>query len=102
MTSLADQAIIWRDNHLVLLDQRKLPNKIQFIECSLVKEVVTAIKDMVVRGAPAIGIAAAYGVVLAARACFIDSPNYWKQCIEADLQSLYQARPTAANLQWVI
>jgi len=102
MTSLADQAIIWRDNHLVLLDQRKLPNKIQFIECSLVKEVITAIKDMVVRGAPAIGIAAAYGVVLAARACFIDSPNYWKQCIEADLQSLYQARPTAANLQWVI
>ncbi len=102
MTSLADQAISWRDNHLVLLDQRKLPNEVQFIECYLVAEVIEAIKDMVVRGAPAIGITAAYGVVLASRVCFTNSPNNWKECIEIDLKALLQARPTAVNLKWAI
>ena len=102
MSSLAEQAIVWRDNQLVLLDQRKLPNKIQFIECASTQDVVVAIKDMVVRGAPAIGITAAYGVVLAAHACLKNSPDNWKQRIEVDLQALHQTRPTAVNLTWAI
>ncbi len=102
MTSLADQAIVWQDDQLVLLDQRKLPNEIQFIKYSKVEEVATAIKDMVVRGAPAIGVTAAYGVVLAARACYAKSPTHWQECLEKDLRDLSSARPTAVNLQWAI
>ncbi len=102
MSSLADQAIAWQNNHLVLLDQRKLPNQVQFIECAVVQEVVTAITDMVVRGAPAIGVTAAYGVVLAAREAYKQSPDAWKERIEGDLLALYQARPTAVNLKWAI
>lgn len=51
MKSLANRAISWQNNHLVLLDQRKLPNEVQFIECAVVQEAVAAITDMVVRGA---------------------------------------------------
>ena len=102
MTSLADQAISWRDNHLVLLDQRKLPNEIHFIECHMVAEVIDAIKEMVVRGAPAIGVTAAYGVVLAAQDCFTNSHDNWKECIEEDLKALLNSRPTAVNLKWAL
>ncbi len=102
MSSLADQAITWREGQLVLLDQRKLPNEIQFIKCSKVEDVAEAIIEMVVRGAPAIGITAAYGVVLAARACYVASKNNWKSCIEEKLQSLAYTRPTAVNLGWAI
>ena len=102
MNSLADQAIAWQDDQLVLLDQRRLPNEIQFIKCSKVEQVTSAIKNMVVRGAPAIGVTTAYGVVLAARYCYKDSPGNWKTCIENDLAKLYLARPTAVNLKWAI
>ncbi|MGH1537878.1 MAG: S-methyl-5-thioribose-1-phosphate isomerase [Gammaproteobacteria bacterium] len=102
MKSLADQAIAWQDDHLVLLDQRKLPNDVQFIHCLEVVDVVHAIKDMVVRGAPAIGVTAAFGVVLAARARYKQSADNWQQLIEQDLRELLLARPTAVNLQWAI
>jgi methylthioribose-1-phosphate isomerase len=57
---------------------------------------------MQVRGAPAIGIAAAFGVVLAARQRFREAPNAWKTLIERDLQTLQNARPTAVNLSWAL
>jgi len=102
MSSLADQAITWQDNHLVLLDQRKLPSDVLFIDCHEVVDVIHAIKDMVVRGAPAIGVTAAFGVVLAARARFKQSAENWRQDIEQDLHDMLLARPTAVNLQWAI
>jgi methylthioribose-1-phosphate isomerase len=102
MTSLADQAIAWKDNHLVLLDQRKLPADVQFIDCYTVADVIHAIKDMVVRGAPAIGVTAAFGVLLAARTRFKQSADSWQQDIEEDLHNLLLARPTAVNLKWAI
>lgn len=102
MSSLADQAVRWCDDRLVLLDQRKLPNEIQFVECVSVEEAATAIQDMVVRGAPAIGVSAAYGVVLAARQHFAASPGNWKESIEEGLLALLRARPTAVNLKWVV
>ena len=102
MSSLAEQAIRWSDNRLVLLDQRKLPGEVRFVECTSIGEVTAAIRDMVVRGAPAIGVSAAYGIVLAARQHCAASPGSWKKTIEADLQELLQARPTAVNLKWVI
>jgi len=102
MSSLADQAIAWQDHHLVLLDQRKLPSDVQFIDCHEVIDVIHAIKEMVVRGAPAIGVTAAFGVVLAARVRFKQSAENWKQDIEQDLHDMLLARPTAVNLQWAI
>ena len=59
--------IIWDDenNQLILIDQRKLPNSLEYFICKNYSDVVYAIKDMVVRGAPAIGVSAAYGMALA-------------------------------------
>src|SRR5579885_1658329 len=61
------RAVQWRGDRLRLLDQRKLPLEESWIECRSAEEVAQAIRDLVVRGAPAIGIAAAWGVVLAAQ-----------------------------------
>jgi len=102
MKSLADQAIAWQDNHLILLDQRKLPQDVQYIHCHNTNDVVNAIKDMVVRGAPAIGVTAAFGVVLAARNSFLNSSASWQRDIQQDLNNLVDARPTAVNLRWAI
>ncbi len=104
MTDQADtvEAIRWRGNKLQLLDQRLLPHEVTYLCYDDVDAVADAIRDMVVRGAPAIGITAAYGIVLAARARFAESPDDWKRAIEADLQTLAAARPTAVNLFWAI
>ena len=102
MGSLTARTIAWRNGRLVLLDQRKLPHEIRFIECSSCREVVVAIKEMVVRGAPAIGVAAAYGAVLAAKTCFANAADNWKECVAVELDALLQARPTAVNLKWAV
>lgn len=96
------RAIQWQDDHLLLLDQRILPAQSQMLEYHEVSAVGKAITDMVVRGAPAIGITAAYGVVLAARAHFQQHPDRWRETIQADLDELVQSRPTAINLSWAV
>ena len=85
-----------------MLDQRLLPHAESYIDCRDVQATADAIHDMVVRGAPAIGITAAYGIVMAARQRFTQQPQNWQSAIEADLQLLAQARPTAVNLFWAI
>nr|VFJ92760.1 MAG: methylthioribose-1-phosphate isomerase [Candidatus Kentron sp. LFY] len=94
--------IRWRNEGLDLLDQRVLPSRLEIVTCTTAREVETAIRDMVVRGAPAIGVSAAYGVVLAARERYRTNPNVWKREIEADLARLGKARPTAVNLAWAL
>lgn len=94
--------IQWENNQLVLLDQRKLPHEETHLKFDQVNDVADAIRDMVVRGAPAIGITAAYGIVLAARQRFTEDPSNWKTSIQADLERLSQSRPTAVNLFWAI
>lgn len=96
------QAIRWEADKLMLLDQRILPDREEYISYVDVNAVADAIRDMVVRGAPAIGITAAYGVVLAARARFNASLSDWKEQIESDLDRLSSSRPTAVNLFWAI
>ncbi len=96
------RAIEWRDGHLCLLDQRELPNRKIYLTIANVAQAAQAIRDMVVRGAPAIGIAAAYAVVLAARARYRAGAQHWREAIEADLTLLNAARPTAVNLAWAI
>lgn len=92
----------WAGDSLRLLDQRVLPLQQQWIECRDAAQVAAAIRDMVVRGAPAIGIAAAYGVVLAARQRFEQCPDTWQAAMVEDLQLLADSRPTAVNLFWAL
>ncbi|MAA60041.1 MAG: S-methyl-5-thioribose-1-phosphate isomerase [Alcanivorax sp.] len=95
-------AIEWRDDALWLLDQRALPVQEVWLEHQEVAAVVESIRAMVVRGAPAIGITAAYGVVLAARNRRNQDAYTWREQLEQDLEALAQSRPTAVNLFWAL
>ena len=95
-------AIVWQNNQLALLDQRLLPAEEIWIRHDSVSEVADSIREMVVRGAPAIGITAAYGVVIAARQRFQDSAQQWKSAIGQDMTLLAESRPTAVNLFWAL
>lgn len=101
-SSQSTQPILWQDDALVLLDQRRLPHIVEFIRCDTAAQVVDAIRNMVVRGAPAIGIAAAYGVALSARARIAEDATGWQQRVLDDIALLRQSRPTAVNLMWAL
>jgi methylthioribose-1-phosphate isomerase len=98
----ADHAIVWRNDRLYLLDQRLLPGEECYLELHGADETASAIRDMVVRGAPAIGITAAYGVVLAARRRYAESPAGWRGLMTHDYSVLATSRPTAVNLFWAL
>lgn len=87
------RAVQWRDDHLRLLDQRLLPSAEKWLECHSSTDVAAAITALVVRGAPAIGIAAAWGVVLAAQT---------QASLPEAIAELRAARPTAVNLMWAL
>ncbi|MBT2338379.1 MULTISPECIES: S-methyl-5-thioribose-1-phosphate isomerase [Pseudomonas] len=95
------KAIDWRDGVLYLHDLRSLPFEQHWIACSSAADVAEAIGARVVQGASVIGICAAYGVVLAARARLAEGGN-WHAALEADFSLLAAARPTAANLFWAL
>ena len=96
------RAIAWQGDCLRLLDQRKLPLREEFLTLHQAPDVAQAIRDLVVRGAPAIGIAAAYGLVLAARA-HADAEGRVEAAALADAEaSLRASRPTAVNLFWAL
>ena len=95
------ESIRWRDGILTLLDQRKLPDREIWLEIPDVDTAIAAIRDLVVRGAPAIGITAAYASVLAMRACDGDYRTGREAWLE-DLDRLVAARPTAVNLRWAV
>lgn len=95
-------AVTWRDGRLDLLDQRRLPADVRRVVCEDVDAVIHCIRDMVVRGAPAIGIAAGYGAVLAARQRVAAQGADWAGGYRADLARLKSARPTAVNLAWAV
>lgn len=88
------RAVLWRGDRLRLLDQRRLPFVEDYLDCMNAAEVAQAIRDLVVRGAPAIGIAAAWGVVLAAQR--------GREALDQALPLLRAARPTAVNLMWAL
>lgn len=91
--------IRWCDDALELLDQRALPDRHSVLRVTSAEETAQAIADMVVRGAPAIGIAAAYGLVLAARQA---QGSDWPAVLETALERLAASRPTAVNLFWAL
>ena len=87
------RAVQWQGDQLRLLDQRLLPREERWMDCRRAADVTQAIRDLVVRGAPAIGIAAAWGVVLAAQQ---------GEPLDSALAMLRAARPTAVNLMWAL
>lgn len=91
------EALRWTAHGLQVLDQRRLPGSESWLLCSDSAAVAGAIRDMVVRGAPAIGVAAAYGAVLACREAGGDAAR-----LEGRLRVLGGARPTAVNLAWAV
>lgn len=95
-------ALRWHGDALELIDQRRLPHEEVWLRCDSAAAVATAIRDMVVRGAPAIGLAAAYGAALAARARRASQGAAWRDGFEQDLRQLAAARPTAVNLSWAL
>jgi methylthioribose-1-phosphate isomerase len=94
--------VAWKNDSVVMIDQTKLPNKLVYIRCRDYKEVASAIKNLVVRGAPAIGVTAAFGLALAA----IQSNSKTLSELMADLdiafKVLQSTRPTAINLFWAL
>jgi len=98
---LTVQALQWTGDALKVLDQRQLPEKIVYDEYNDAAGVTEAIASMRVRGAPAIGIAAAYGVVLSVRQHYSAS-SHWRQKVAADIEMLAKSRPTAVNLFWAL
>jgi methylthioribose-1-phosphate isomerase len=95
-------AIEWTDAGLRLLDQRRLPGKTQYLTLTDAASTAAAIRELVVRGAPAIGITAAYAVVLSARQHVNRPEADWQAQVERDIQVLAAARPTAVNLVWAL
>ncbi len=94
--------ICWVGDALELLDQRQLPFDVGYVRCTSSDAVAAAIANLTVRGAPAIGIAAAWGVVLAARELAADTGAQAARALAPALQRLNAARPTAVNLAWAL
>lgn len=101
-TSGPVQTMVWDKVRLRLLDQRQLPARVEMVECETAEAVAEAIRSMVVRGAPAIGAAAAFGLALGARAIQEPTPEAFWHKLQAVADMLAQTRPTAVNLFWAI
>ncbi len=94
--------ILWEDGSLRLLDQTQLPKSETVVEVTGYRGAIAAIRDMQVRGAPAIGITAAYGVAMAARDIQADSHPDFMARLRMAASEIESARPTAVNLQWAV
>lgn len=96
-----DSSLIWDDGALVTIDQRGLPHEVRELRLRTVDEVIEAIRVLAIRGAPAIGIAGAFGVVLATAAHTVDGVVD-VPAAQADADRIAAARPTAVNLAWAV
>jgi methylthioribose-1-phosphate isomerase len=105
MEHKGDQAVVtmkWRNDRLEMIDQRVLPVRFEYVVCSSAAEVAEGIRSMVVRGAPAIGCAAAYGVALESLALIRVSQGEFVAAMEKAFEVLATSRPTAVNLFWAL
>jgi len=102
MTDMAVKTLNWKKDKLILVDQTRLPTDLEYIECSSVEQVCDAIKRLVVRGAPAIGVAAAYGVVIGMQRSKAKNREEFLKELEVVAHYLSLSRPTAVNLFWAL
>jgi len=96
------RTVRWEDGRVILIDQTKLPEELTFIECEDVECVARAIEEMKVRGAPAIGATAAYGLALVAHHFRARDESKFISELEKAAERLRRTRPTAVNLFWAI
>lgn len=102
MKSLPLFPVIWQDDHVILIDQTKLPLEYTHIKIKQLDDMVEAIRSMIVRGAPAIGVAAGYGMYLGAREINSQNKADFLQELDQIAEKLRKTRPTAVNLFWAI
>jgi len=96
------RSIEWHDSKVRMIDQRLLPSEFRLVEYDDYREVAQAIRTMVIRGAPAIGAAAAFGMALAAREACTQDRDQLMVDLRAAADALCAARPTAVNLSWAV
>src|ERR671920_2479580 len=94
--------IEWKDDTVVMIDQRKLPGTEVYVTCRTATEVAKAIKTMVIRGAPAIGVAAAMGIALGMRRSTASGTKQFATEFQRICDMMAATRPTAVNLFWAI
>lgn len=94
------KTIEWKDNNVVMIDQTKLPNKLVYVKMDNYQQIADAIKNLVVRGAPAIGVSGAFGLALAATQSKATSKPQLIAELEDAKKILFNTRPTAINLKW--
>ena len=102
MINMKFKTIEWKKDQVRLLDQRKLPQEVQYIDCRDASSVARAICSMAIRGAPAIGVAAAMGIALAAKKIQSPRPGVFLKTIEKVFDQMRETRPTAVNLFWAV
>lgn len=96
------QSIKWQNSSVYILDQRLLPEKIEYIRCTHYEEVAQAIENLSIRGAPAIGIASATAVALAAINLKASDSYHLLEKLNPVFQRLINTRPTAINIKWAV
>jgi len=94
--------IAWEGNHIRLVDQRRLPLETQWVVCRDLEDVIEAIKDMAIRGAPAIGVAAAMGLALGAQSIETQEYKTFRETFLQMARDMELARPTAVNIRWAV
>jgi methylthioribose-1-phosphate isomerase len=95
------RTVAWEDGAVVMIDQRRLPQEEVYLRCRDHHEVAAGIRDMAIRGAPAIGVAAAFGIALGVRRSTAEGPALRRE-FDAICEDLRSTRPTAVNLFWAI
>jgi len=96
------ETVTWRSGRVIMLDQRKLPTEEVYVECNRPEEVAEAIRNMTIRGAPAIGVAAAMGIALGVMRLRVKNLHQFKEEFERICGMMMETRPTAANLSWAV
>tara|TARA_B110000014_G_scaffold50624_1_gene33682 strand:- start:163 stop:1197 length:1035 start_codon:yes stop_codon:yes gene_type:complete len=94
------KTIEWKDNTVIMIDQTKLPNVLEYVSYNDYNQVANAIKTLVIRGAPAIGVSGAFGLALASLQSTATEKNELISYMENAKKTLFETRPTAVNLGW--
>ncbi len=96
------KAIEWTEDSVRILDQSRLPNEVSYIDCTNHRMIADAIRSLKIRGAPAIGIAAAMGIALSAQDSTAGSYNDFVRYLEPLMETMLSTRPTAVNIKWAM
>ena len=97
---LSLKTVEWKNNSVIMIDQTKLPNTLEFVTYTDFNQIADAIRTLVVRGAPAIGVSGAFGLALAVLQCKATEKNELIIYLENAKKILFETRPTAVNLAW--